>query len=136
MNAAKKQELRVFAEALFSDERGPAPDERLDWLCDEIEAFVTEAGPRTRVVLEAGLFVSTWLAPVAIGQRPPLARLSLEDRWRALEKMESTKAGLAILGIKAIVCIHYYEHPDALSEIGADVRCLRPNDGESERVPS
>jgi len=126
----------VFAEALFSDERGPAPDERLDWLCDELEMFVKEAGPRARIVLEAGLFVSTWLSPVSIGLRPPLSRLSLADRWRALEKMETTKAGLAILGIKAIVCIHYYEHPDSLRDIGADVRCLHPNDLETTEVSS
>ena len=45
---------------------------------------------------------------------------------RALQTIEETPLSLALLGAKAILCIVYFEHPDAAREIGWDQACLRP----------
>lgn len=116
--------VRPFAEALFSTDAGPPPPERLDWLCKDFEDFVERAGVRSRVVLSSGLAIANWVAPLTAKMVPPLGRLSIEDRCRALEATEGTPAGLPILAVKAILSLLYYEHPDALREIGVDRTCL------------
>jgi hypothetical protein len=116
--------VQAVAEALFATEQGAPPADRLAWLCTDFDDFVEQAGSRPRAILTGAIFVATWLAPLSIGARPPLARLSIADRCRALERTEATKLGLAILGVKAILSIIYYEHPDAQLEIGVDNSCL------------
>lgn len=64
------------------------------------------------------------MAPTLIGRRPPFRALSLEARVEALEAMEKSPLGLAIFGAKAILCILYYEHPDAASAVEHDGRCM------------
>jgi hypothetical protein len=114
---------RAVAEALFADENGPPPAERLDWLCRDFEDFVEHAGPRSELIFGAALTIATWAAPLAIGRRPPLERLSLEDRCVALERTEATAAGLPMLALKAMLCFMYFEHPDARADIGVDDGC-------------
>jgi len=53
-----------------------------------------------------------------------LRALPLGDRSHALEKMESSRFALPLLAVKAMLCIIYYEHPDAAREIGFDGACL------------
>jgi hypothetical protein len=119
------RDLRAVAEAMFAGEDGPPPASRVEWLCRDFDDFVERAGPRSELIMTGALFAASWLAPLAIGRRPPLARLSLGDRCRALEQLEKTPAGLPLLALKAILCTIYYEHPDALREIGV-VRGERP----------
>jgi hypothetical protein len=112
------RDARAFAEALFSGPSGPPPAERLDWLMSDAEDFVAEAGPRVLAIFAGGLAAASLLAPPLVGRLGPLWRLSLEDRCRALERMEATPLGLPLLAVKAMLCILYYEHPDALRDIG------------------
>lgn len=116
--------MRAVAEALFHRDVGPPPGDRLDWLCDDYEDFVEQAGPRTELILRGALFVATWVAPVTIGKRPPLLRLDIATRCRALETLENTRAGLPMLALKAILCTMFYEHPDSRAEIGLDTDCF------------
>ncbi|MBK8938984.1 MAG: hypothetical protein IPM79_15495 [Polyangiaceae bacterium] len=112
------RDARVFAEALFADAGGPPPSNRIDWLMRELEDFVEQAGPRVRAILVGGLLVASWAAPPLAGRAPPLSRLSLADRVRALDALEHTPAGLPLLAVKAILSILYYEHPEALRDAG------------------
>jgi hypothetical protein len=112
------RDARAFAEALFAGSDGPPTADRIDWLVHDLSDFVEQAGPRAWLVLSGGLELATWLAPTLIGKLPPLARLSIEDRQRALEKLEHTPAGLPLFALKAMFCIVYYEHPDVLRDIG------------------
>jgi len=112
------RDARAFAEALFAGPEGPPPDERLRWLVADLADFLEQSGPRAWAVITGGLEVATWLAPPLIGKLPPLSRLSVEERCRALDKLEHSPAGLPLLAVKAILCILYYEHPDSLAEIG------------------
>ncbi|MFO0547649.1 MAG: hypothetical protein U0271_04625 [Polyangiaceae bacterium] len=111
-------EARAFAEALFSTDDGPPPSERLDWLMVELADFIEQAGARTEFIMRAGLGVATWAAPPLVGNAPPLARVPVEARARALERLERSPFGLPLLAVKAILCILYYEHPDVLREAG------------------
>jgi hypothetical protein len=79
---------------------------------------VEHAGPRSELIFRGALVIATWMAPLAIGRRPPLERLSIEQRCVALEKAEATAAGLPMLALKAMLCFMYFEHPDARADIG------------------
>lgn len=118
MKTALSRDARAFAEALFSDENGAPPSERIDWLLHELADFVSHAGARTQLILRGGLITASWLGPPMIGKAPPLANLSVADRCRALDKLEHTPAGLPLLALKAMLCIIYYEHPDVLRAAG------------------
>jgi hypothetical protein len=117
----------AIAEALFAGATGPPPPDRLRWLCDDIADFLAHAGPRARTVFHACAHATTWLAPPLIGARPPLARLSIADRTRALAAMERGALAGAFLGAKALLSMMWFEHPDSAREIGHDGRCkVRP----------
>jgi hypothetical protein len=118
-----RSHTRAVAEAMFHREQGAPPRDRLDWLCADFEDFVERAGPRAELLMRGALMVAMWVAPLSIGKRPPLSRLDVAERCRALEAVEHTKMGLAVLALKAILCTIYYEHPDALAEIDVDRKC-------------
>jgi hypothetical protein len=113
-----RPQARAFAEAFFSRNSGPPPAARIDWLLRELDDFLLHGGPRVELLVRGGLALATWAAPVLVAQRPPLARLSIEDRCRALDRLEHTPAGLPLLAVKATLCILYYEHPDVMREVG------------------
>ena len=70
------------------------------------------------------LFAVTWLSPLLALRPPPLGLWSLPVRTRALERLERTPLSLALLAVKAMLSIPYYEHPDVAAEIGFDGACL------------
>ncbi len=121
--ASRKQRARVVAEAMFLEEGRPVPASRLDWVSDDFVDFLEQAGPRAELIVGGALVVATWLAPLSIGKRPPLSRLAVEERCRALEALEKTPAGLPLLALKAVLCLLYYEDERARAEIGIDAGC-------------
>lgn len=112
------RDARVFAEAMFAREGGPPPASRLDWAMRELDDFLEHGGPRVELLVRGGLALATWVAPPLLGRAPPLARLSVEERQVALERLERTPAGLPLLALKATLCFVWYEHPDTLRELG------------------
>ncbi len=116
--ASRRDRVRVVAEAMFARDEGPVPSERLDFVADDFIDFLEQAGPRPELIMGSALHLATWVAPLVIRRRPPLSRLPVADRVRALETLEETPAGLPLLALKAIMCTIYYEHEDALQEIG------------------
>lgn len=117
---------RAVAEALFATEEGPPPGDRLDYLERDLADFFGHVTLRARLLFRACLATVFWLAPLLISRLPPLSRLAPEERVRALERLEATPLSLPLLGAKAILCIVYYEHPDAAREIGWDQECMGP----------
>jgi hypothetical protein len=113
-----REAARSFAEALFSTDRGAPRRERLDRLMADLEDFVEHAGPRSELVLRLGLGLAMWGAPPLVGRRPPMTRLPVAVRARALEALEHSPVGLPILAAKAILSILYYEDPEVLREAG------------------
>jgi hypothetical protein len=116
--------VEALAEAIFCTEAGAPPRARLEWLSRELDDFVARAGARSRVVLRLSVTVVSIVAPLLVGKLGPLRSLSLAHRTEALERMERGSLALPLLAVKAILCILYYEHPDAAQEIGFDGRCM------------
>jgi hypothetical protein len=114
---------RAVAQAIFLRADGPPPEERLDWLATELEDFLARADSQTRVVFRLALFVVGVLAPLSIGRFRSLSSLDPSERARALARLEDG-FGPPVLAVKALLCVLYYEHPDAASEVGFDGSCL------------
>lgn len=114
---------RAVAEAVFLRTDGPAPSERMDWLALELEDFLARSGAQTLLVFRLSLFVVSVLSPLSIGRFRSLASLPVTERARALGRLES-RFGPPVLAVKALLCVLYYEHPDAAREVGFDGSCL------------
>lgn len=112
------RELRSIAEALFATEQGPPPSERLDWLDRELEDFLARCGRPARWTFSGLAFAVNMLTPLLVGRFARLEELDLSQRIAALTATER-KLGEPFLPLKALLCILYYEHPDARREIGA-----------------
>jgi hypothetical protein len=114
----------AVAEALFTTEEGPPPQERLQWLVDDLDDFFVQAGDRARLAYRLCLLGISILAPLLVFRLPPFRNLSREKRTHALERLEQSPFALAVFGAKAILCFIYYEHPAARRLIGHDGECL------------
>lgn len=117
---------RLVAEALYSDEGGPPPAARLDWLETDLGDFFGHVSRRARFIFWICLSSLYFLGPLLIGRLGPLGRLSVPDRVRAIERVERTPLSIALLGAKAILSLVYFEHPDAARDIGWDQECKLP----------
>jgi hypothetical protein len=117
--------MRAAAEAIFATEAGPPPTERLDWLCVEIEDFLAHAGSNARFLLRFALLAVSVLAPLFLLRFTRLKKLPLAERVRALTRLEHSALGSPVLALKALLCVLYYEHPDAAREIGFDGLCFK-----------
>lgn len=130
------RDAAAVAEALFAS-RGPdgalvpAPADRVAWLCDDLDHFVTTVGGRTAFVFRAGLQALVLAGPPAVWRATPFWSLPIDQRVRALERLEHSPAALALFAVKTLLCLHWYEHPDSAVEVGLhrNVRALRPRGG-------
>lgn len=113
---------RGFSEALFSTREGPPPPERIEWLIRELDDLLVQAGWRSAGFYKLALIAVSLLAPLFIRSIRPLWSLPLDSRVRALTRMEESRLASVVLAAKSMVCIIYYEHPDARREIGHTTR--------------
>jgi choline dehydrogenase-like flavoprotein len=122
----------AIAEAIFSRGSQPPPEDRLAWIASEVEDFVGRSGVRAGFVLTVLIWVVTLLAPLLSGRLALLGSLPLEQRLRALERLEK-RLGAPLLAVKAMLCLVYYEHHEAAAEVGFDGHCLV---APAERAPA
>lgn len=122
--ARTQRSTRAVAEALFHGLDGPPPPPRIDWVVAEVADLLRHAGTRARSLFQLCLFAVSWLAPLWIFRLPPLRRLSVEDRIRALTRLEDSQAGSSlVLACKAVLCMVYYEDEGAARAICAYEPC-------------
>jgi hypothetical protein len=122
--ARTQRSLRAVAEALFSGTAGPPPAARLDWLVAEVSDLLRHAGARSRYLFQLCLFLVSWLAPLWLLRLPPLGRLTVAERIRALTRLEDSPACASlVLACKAILCMVYYEDEAAARSIAAYEPC-------------
>ncbi len=114
--------VRAIIEAVFSDVEGPPPSDRLDWLCNDFEDFLARV-PSARLTYRVGVIAICIVGPLVARRLSSFRSLPVEDRVTALQKLESSPLGFAVLGMKVLGSIVYYEHPDAAREIGFDASC-------------
>jgi hypothetical protein len=126
----------ALAEAVFARGGEPPSRDRIAWLERELEDFLARSGRRSRLLLSFLVRFVAFLAPLFIGRIATLRSLSIADRVRALSRLER-KFGEPLLAVKAMLCLLYYEHPDAAREVGFDGRGLvpRPDRGQLEVLP-
>lgn len=125
-SAGFRRSLIAVAEALFTGPDGPPPAERLTFVVEDITDFLRHAGKRGRMIYRLALFAVVWIAPLTRLRRP-LHAVPVNERIRRLERIEKTVFGLAFFLVKTILCILYYEHPDAEAELtGGATGCLEP----------
>jgi hypothetical protein len=111
--------------AIFGRGDAEPPPERLEYLGREVDDFLARCGPRARVMLTLMVWLVALAAPLCIGKLGSLATLPQAERVRALDRLER-RFGEPLFAIKAVLCLIYYEHPDAAREIGFDGECLLP----------
>jgi hypothetical protein len=116
--------LWLVAEALFATEAGPPAADRIQWTLRDHADFMHRSGGQIRWLFGAALAALVWASPVFL-LRPPLTWQPLAKRIDSLNKLEQTPLRLALLLVKASLCVIYYEHPDAEREIGYDGKCMR-----------
>ncbi len=122
---AGRAHARALAEALWSRDGKSAPSrERLAYFEDDLSDFVGHLNPRARLLFLACLGTITWIAPLLAGRLGRFGSLSIEERIRVIHALEKSPASLALIAVKAIVSIVWFEHPDTAREIGWDQRCL------------
>lgn len=110
--------IYALSEVIFESDAGTPPAPRLRWLCAELQDVLPRIGRRSRWVYRFSLWVVCLVAPLLVFRPWPLRFMDTALRARALERFERSPFGLSLFAVKAILCIVYYEHPDAASEIG------------------
>lgn len=120
---------RAVIEAIFAregedGELAPPPAERVAWVCREIDDFLTRVTMRSYAVVLLSLVAVSVVAPLLVRRFGALASLPLPERIHALETFEKSSFSPALLAVKALASVHYYEHPDAAREVGFDGACM------------
>ncbi|MEQ9502744.1 MAG: hypothetical protein RIT81_38095 [Deltaproteobacteria bacterium] len=113
--------MLAIGEAIFSTSDRPCPPDRLDYLRRELGDLMGRAAPRGRLLFTLGAFAVSVIAPLLVGRLPPFRRLPLDVRIAALRKLEARQLGAVLIALRAVLCLLYYEHPDAAAEIGIRV---------------
>lgn len=119
-----RRELGALAQALFCTDSGPPTQAHVDWVVEDAADFLQRAGARTRFVLTFSLLAVVWLSALCARRLRSLSRLSLAERVAALERLERSPFSPPLLGVKALLSLLYYEHPEAARRVGFDGRCL------------
>lgn len=120
LSTKQRDTLYAVSEALFTTDAGPPPSGRIEWLVDDAEDFLREAGRSTTRSIKLLIVLVASLAPWFAMRPTPLRSMPLELRIRVMDRMERGPTGALIVALKAALCIVYYEHPDAAAEIGFD----------------
>lgn len=110
----------AVCEALFATREGSPPYDRLVWVWTHIYDFSERVGGLGVFAFRLSLFFLTWVAPLFVFSLPPLRRLSVERRIEALERFERSPLGITFYALKAMLCMMYFEHPDAAKEVRFD----------------
>jgi len=118
LSAATKTATAKIAEALFSSDEQAMPAARLSWLVREYSDFMSRAPAKGRLLFTLATMVVSVLSPLLINKLPPFSRLSFDDRILALRALEASRFGKILIPLRAILCLIYYEHPEAAVIIG------------------
>lgn len=128
LTAGWHRDLHALASVLFATDAGLPPQARLNWTVRQIDDILGTIRGRGAFVYRLSVAVVSWLAPLLVFRFPTFRRLSQDQRILALERFEKSPLGLMLFAIKALLCITYYEHPDAAKDIGFDGRGLLESD--------
>ena len=83
--------------------------------------FEASAAPQLRAAFRWAVVVATWIAPLMVRRVPPLSRLAVPERTRALRAMETSDVAAfrqLVRVIKTVVALHYGALPEVRRSIG------------------
>ncbi len=123
VGAATLRRARAVAEALYSGEE-PAPAARLDWLIADLARFLGSSQGGARRIFWLCAAVVTVVGPL-LSLRVGFVDEPVAVRREILERMERSRLSAALLALKAILSMIWFEHPDSAREIGVDGLCKR-----------
>ena len=112
------RQIRYISEAFFSEDTSPMDSKRLEWLVREYCDFMSRAPTKQRFLFRTAVTVIAFLSPLFIWKIGPFSTLNFNDRIRALRRFEQRKIGRILIPVRAILCLIYYEHPDAAKTLG------------------
>jgi hypothetical protein len=115
-----RRRVAAVAEALFHDGERAPDAARVAWLAGDVAHFLAASTGRARALFGLCLWVVTWLGPPLALALPPLGRLGHARRVAVLERMERGPLAFAFLGVRALLCMMWYEHPDSAREVRYD----------------
>lgn len=113
-----QREIESISEAFFSADTVPMDPKRLRWLTREYCDFMGRAQAKQRFLFSTAVTIIAYLAPLFIWKIGPFSALNFDDRVRALKVFERRKIGRLLIPVRAILCLMYYEHPDAAQTLG------------------
>jgi hypothetical protein len=113
MKSSPRRVVFAIADALFERD-----GEKLNALADAVLAFVAAASFTTRVLLHAGLFLLRFAPIFLVASLRPLDRIDRDRRRAILERVERTPIGLALVGWRTLLMLHFYEDAAELARIG------------------
>ena len=122
----------AVAETMFATHEGPAPANRVYWLCTHLADFQKRVGGIGMFTFRAALFAFSWLAPLFVLSLPPFRRLSHERRMNALHRFERSPIGVSVMAVKALLCMIYFEHPESAAHLGFTGAPLLPTETGGE----
>jgi len=109
--------IRAISEAIFSEDEEPINAARLDWLIHEYQDFMSRAPSKQRLLFTLATLVVAFCGPLFILRFQSFSSLSLTLRIRALRRLETRPAGKILIPLRAILCLIYYEHPEAAAHL-------------------
>lgn len=118
------KQLHAIAGALFSEDGHAPPKARLNWCVAQVDDLLIKVRGRGAFAYRVAVVAVSWLAPLLIFRMPRFARLSQEQRIQALQRVEQSPLKTLLFALKALLCIVYFEHPDAAEAIGFDGKGL------------
>jgi len=117
---AWQKQLHAIAGALFSEDGSAPPAERLNWCVTQIADILEKVGGRGAFAYRFALFVMGYFSPLLLFRFRSFASLPQADRVRTLERVEQSALKTLLFALKALLCIVYFEHPDAAEATGFD----------------
>jgi len=112
------RQIKCISETFFSADTTPVDSQRLEWLVREYCDFMSRAPKKQRFLFRTAITVIAFLAPLFIWKIGPFSTLNFRDRVRALRVFEHRKIGKILVPVRAILCLIYYEHPEAARTLG------------------
>ena len=127
LEGAVRNATREIASPLFSlDPSEPGAARELESLADNVASFCRLAGTRSRT----GFFVLSTLVLWAMRLRSGGSR-ELSRRSAALSRVEHGPLAPAFHGVKALLCIIYFEDVEVVRRMGLETGCLTAPKGAS-----
>lgn len=114
----------AVAAAMFDAPDDEATAIRLAWVSDELRTLMADVDAMTRLVFRVSLVLLSRIGPWLVLRPWSFRRCDRAQQLRILERYERSPLGLTLLAVKAMLCIIWFEHPQAAADARFDAGCI------------